>query len=276
MTKKTAHMLAICERNSANSKTDAEGREAPAQMSLWEDQFRAIPNAFARCPIFGLIPANTKMEDRILYNKTLLPSPKGFEMRYTGYQIGQPEGEIFMQIVNDAAGTTIRADNEIYIDRAKLLRATDRNTSGENYKWVGDVIHRLNNAHFDLRMQREAYSGNLILEVFERDKDMFITLSPTLARLFAANQRTLIDWDKRMMIKRQVDLAKWLQTYIGSHEVGLQRSTITNLAAWSGYKSPVRKFRKALFVAVEELERVGIIANAQPYKEDSMMKWTRL
>ena len=49
-----------------------------------------------------------------------------------------------------------------------------------------------------------------------------------------------------------------------------------NLREWSGYGSPLRKFREALAEALGELERVEIIRGVTFYERESKVRWTRI
>jgi hypothetical protein len=261
----------------AEHKVQVEaGKDLVMQMTLFPDDSRAIPNYLARSPLFSTVPATLKQ--RPAYKDMLLPSPKGFEIRYSGEQLDQSDCDIFMQIIHESSGHTIRDDKPLLINRAECLKRTGRNDSGQNYIWLKEVVERLRDAKIVLESERYKYSGNLIREIIEdkQERHIAVTLSPAIVQMFSGNEYTLVDWEKRKRLKKRVNLSKWLQNFICSHEKGLQRHSIDNLRTWFGYSSPVRKFREAMTDAMQELERVGIIAGAAFYDDDAKVKWHRL
>lgn len=262
----------------------------PKQMPLFPDESRAIPNYLARSPLFSSPPPRPKTRaeretptervrnPRPKREKMILPSPKGFSLTYTGEWLDQGDCDVFMQVIHDAQGRSLGQDRYIEVNRYELLQKLDKSDSSGNYNWLKEVIERLQNAKIVLETDRYVFSGPLIAYALE-DKDskrIKVTLAPEIVQMFSGAEFTLVDWEKRKQIKRRVNLCKWLQNFICSHEKGLQRNSLQNLKEWHGYGSPMRKFREAMAEAMEELERVGIISGAEFYDEDQKVKWVRL
>ena len=103
-----------------------------------------------------------------------------------------------------------------------------------------------------------------------------VVLDPDIIKMFSGAEYSLVDWQKRKQLERRVDLAKWLHNFICSHAHGLQRWAVKSLREWSGYASPLRKFREGLREALEELERVEVIKGVTFYDHDGKVRWTRL
>lgn len=282
--KRTTDLLNIVIENEKKARvkkeaTQAEiqaGMELASQMTLFPIEARAIPNYLARCPLFSNVSAAEK--SRPQFKDALLASPKGFQIYFTGVQLDQADCDIFMQIIMDCSGRTISDSHPLIINIGQCLRRTDRSDSGSNYVWLREVIERLRDAKIVIESDRYKFTGNLIREILEdkQDRQIAITLSPTIVRMFSGSEYALIDWEKRMQLKKRINLSKWLQNFICSHERGTQRHSLENLRAWFGYSSPLRKFREAMTEAMSELDRVGIISAPVFYDDNQKVSWVRL
>ena len=79
---------------------------------------------------------------------------------------------------------------------------------------------------------------------YDPDTDSYyIKFDPRILALFHNREYALIDWEKRKQLAKRVDMAKWLQNYLASHEPGLHRIGLRLLKEWMDYASPIHKFR---------------------------------
>ena len=259
-------------RQEAKQQEIDAGKDLPTQMSLFPEDSRVIPNYLARSPLFAPVrPGRRKMR-----SDELLASPKGFEIRFSGEQLDQSDCDVFMQLIHEARGKTL--GEPLDLNRSDFLKQIGRDDGGKNYAWLAGVFKRLNGGRIHLESTRYKVNVTLVSKTIE-DKiagRFQVVLDPDIIKIFSGNEYTFVDWEKRKMIEKRVDLCKWLQNFICSNERGLQRNSINNLKTWSGYSSPIRKFREALSEALQELERVGIIAGHSFYDEDTKVRWTRL
>lgn len=259
-------------RSEARKKEVDAGKELATQMSLFPDDGRVIPNYLARSPLFAPVrPGRRKQR-----TEELLASPKGFEIRFSGEQLDQSDCDVFMQLIHEARGKTL--GEPVDLNRADLLKQIGRDDGGKNYAWLTSVFKRLNGARIHVESERYKVNVTLVSKTIE-DKlsgRFQAVLDPDIIKIFSGNEYTIVDWEKRKMLERRVDLAKWLQNFICSNEKGLQRNSLANLKEWAGYSSPMRKFREALTEALEELERVGVISGPTFYEDGSKVRWTRL
>ena len=88
-------------------------------------------------------------------------------------------------------------------------------------------------------------------------------LDPRWVVLFSNKEYSLIDWDKRMLIGRRLNMAKTLQRLITTSSDGVQRYALDGLKMQMEYGGRVRDFHDALMSAVHELERLEIIAKGR-------------
>ena len=100
-----------------------------------------------------------------------------------------------------------------------------------------------------------------------------------MVRLFSNREFALIDWEKRLQIKVQRDMAKALQRLVATSADATQRHSLAWLKDKLQYSSPISKFREPVLAAAAELERLGIIAGArleQSTHGKEQIVWTRL
>jgi hypothetical protein len=89
----------------------------------------------------------------------------------------------------------------------------------------------------------------------------------------------LIDWEKRLQIRKGQDIAKALQRLVSTSNERVQRFRLSWLKERLQYRSPMCKFRLSLKAAMQELERVEIIAAARiemSTKGEEQAVWVRL
>lgn len=214
------------------------------QMRLFPaEDMRAIPNYLARTPLFAPI----RPGPRAKRTNELLASAAGFEIRYTGDQLDQADCDVFMQLVHEASGKPLGETAPIAIVKSKFLAQIGRDDGYAQYKWLKSVFRRLGDAQIDVQSDRYDLTTRLVLKKLEdKQEGIFaLLLDCEIIKMFAANEYSLVDWEKRKQLERRIDLAKWLLNFTCSHEKGLQHHSLLSLKEWSGYSSPMRKFREA-------------------------------
>jgi TrfA protein len=260
-----------------------DGNDLPRQMSLFQDDLRAIPNHIARSPLFSSISRGA----RSIRDNEVVPSPAGVQVRYSGPQLDQGDCDVFMQLVYEHRGKTVGEAQLIVRDR--FLKEIGRPDGGSMYAWLTASLRRLQKAFLTVDSPLFRYDAPLVGEVLEdkEKKTFMVSLHAGICDMFAPHERSLIDWKKRAAIEKREHLSKWVHNFTASHtgvDDGWQFHAVENLRTWAGYASPLRKFVEALGEALEELERVGVIEGGAFYerknpdggKRQKMVKWRRL
>lgn len=248
------------------------GKALSTQMTLFPNDVRVIPNHLAKSPLFAPVrPGQRKWRE-----KELLASPNGFTLHVTGYQLDQADCDVFMQFIHEAQGLTL--GEPIDLNRADFLRRIGRDNGQAQYLWLSSVFTRLGGVRILYENTDETVDVALVtkIKINKKINQFQASLDPDIIKMFSGNVYTYVDWEKRKLIEKRVDLSKWLQNFICSNERGMQRNSIENLRSWSGQSAPIRKFREALAEALTELERVGIISGQSFYDENSKVRWNRL
>lgn len=128
----------------------------------------------------------------------------------------------------------------------------------------------------------ERAEGMHLINRFHLDSDTneyLLTVDERMVALFSNREFALVDWEKRLKIEHQTDMAKWLQRLVATSSDAVQRYALDDLRERMQYGGRCRDFKAALLRALQELERLEIIAG--PRIEPSCRKklqaiWTRL
>jgi hypothetical protein len=121
-----------------------------------------------------------------------------------------------------------------------------------------------------------------LIDSFDLDEELdtyALRIDRRIVQLFGDREFALVDWAKRLQIKRQQDMAKALQRLIATSSDTTQRHNLAWLKEKLQYSSPVRKFRRAILAAAAELERLEIIVGTrleQSTHGKEQVVWIRL
>jgi len=159
----------------------------------------------------------------------------------------------------------------VLLNRKQLLRKIKRGAIGSSqYEWLYRSMKRLREATLFLEALKPDGStrytvGRMesfnILKSLSYDSETYrYTLDPHWILMFGNREYSLIDWEKRLQIRRGLDMAKTLQRLIATSSDRVQRYALERLRAQMAYGGRLRDFRDSLGRAVCELERLEIIA----------------
>lgn len=234
------------------------------QLPLWPELERAIPNHLARSSLFAPIGQGRRKQ----HDRTEIASREDVKILFTGKQLDMADCDVFMQALFEAHRAPL--GEKVVIQRAAFLRAIGRSNGKSDYEWLHEAFRRLFLGAIEIEAKNKykiggtpKSSGLHLLNAFDFDPEIeayYIKFDPRILQLFHNKEYALIDWDKRKLFERRVDMAKWLQNYLASHAPGVHRISLKMLKEWMDYSSPMRKFKEALEEALSELERLEIIS----------------
>ncbi|MDG5826873.1 hypothetical protein MRX60_12785 (plasmid) [Xylella fastidiosa subsp. pauca] len=194
--------------------------------------------------------------------------------------------DVFMQALAEAHRAAL--GERVFIKRGTFLKSIGRTDGSKDYAWLHESFRRLFLGALEIEAKNYAIgrtsksSGLHLVAGFDYDPEQeayYLVFDPRILALFSNREFALIDWTKRLHIERRVDMAKWLQNYIATHEAGIHRIGLKYLKVWMDYSSPPNKFLTALTEALAELERLGIIAGVkieQSTRREKQAAWTKL
>lgn len=245
---------------------------------------RAMPNHIARSSLFAPVARGRKK----MHKEMVLASRKDAVLTFWGEQLDETQADVWMQVMHEAIKAPL--GDAVPINRARLLKAIDRDTGNYEYKWLHRTMKALNFAMLIVEVTKE---GRPKLEIgrtepfrlidkFIYDPELesyIIRIDPIWRFLYRNREYALIDWKKRLRIRKGQDMAKALQRLVATSNESVQRFQLAWLKDHFQYFSPLRKFRISLAAAMQELERVEVIAAGRielSTKGVEQAVWTRL
>lgn len=257
-----------------------EPEQLSFQMPLIPNEMTAMPRDWTRTGLFSVIQHGKRRS----YVEEILPSRQGSEILYTGPQLDMADSDVFLYGVILSTGRN--SGEKITFVRSKFLAGINRSIGKSGYKWLHESLKRLRAATLFLENSRgDGKAYNLIkdLEWSASREQFWIELDPEVVRFYAENEIAYIDFDTRLLLK--TPLAKWLQNYACSHELGAWHSiSIENLRVWSdsGSMKNFIAMGRGLPKALDELVEHGVIEEYEFYESRSpgrnkerMVRWWR-
>ena len=252
-------------KSEENLKAKAKQQKAEViQLPLWTEVERAIPNHLARSSLFAPIARGRRKQHR----KTPLVSRSDANIFFSGDQLDEADCDVWLQLLHEARLVPLGQD--VTINRAEFLRKIGRGAGKSAYVWLHTSIERLCFGMLAIETRKYAIGTTPhsrvmhLVDGFDHDpkKDTYVLrIDPRMLVMFCHAEFSLIDWEKRFLIGKRVDLAKRLQRLVATSADKVQRYSLEHLKEVCCYDSPMRKFREALIEAMDELERLHIIRN---------------
>src|SRR5437660_8118556 len=157
----------IAERISRNleASTEFESTFVPsAQLPLWPEPTRGVPNDVLRSALFAAIQG----KGRALLNQRLIAAYDGNQIRYTGGQLDQSDLDVWEQVLHLARqhplGTVCQFKG------GACLKAIGRSTGKANYQCLHGALLRLSSSTVEFRRGRQIY-GRGIIAAFNIDEE---------------------------------------------------------------------------------------------------------
>lgn len=261
--------LAWLQRKAAEVATQSEKKQAetPTQMFLPGFDIGAFPNHLNRSSFIAPIARGR----RKFHRQAQMVTRRDCVLEYTGEQLDEADGDIIMALIAFAQPYPI--GTPLPLNRAELLRKIKRSTGKHDYEWLRRRIKALTEATLFLEAKRpdgstrysigKTMSFRIIANFSYEDGTYSYNLDPRWVQMFGNREYSLIDWDKRMQIGRGQDMAKTLQRLLATSADPVQRYALDWLKEKMEYTGRLRDFWDAITRAVQELERLEIIAKGR-------------
>lgn len=260
---------------------------APAvQMFLpgLEDFMRAMPNHLARSSLFAPVALGRKK----IHKGAVLVSRADAVIKFWGEQLDEAQADVWMQAMHEAGKHLL--GEQVTVNRAKFLRKIGRHTGKNDYQWLHRTMVALTFAMLVIEVQKggkpklaigKTRALHLIdgWEYDDQAENYTLRIDPRWHGMFANREFALVDWDKRLQIRRGQDMAKALQRLVATSADMVQRYPLHWLKGKLEYTGRDRDFEEALMRAMCELERLEIIAGGRigaGSKGQPLAVWTKL
>lgn len=242
-----------------------KGKVTSQSMFLPGFALGAFPNHLNRSSLIAPIARNKRKE----HSKTRMVTRRDCVLEYRGEQLDEADGDLIMALI--AFAQPFPLGDPVLLNRKQLLRKIKRGVIGSSqYEWLYQSMKRLRQATLFLEALKPDGSTRYtvgmmesfnILKSLSYDNETYCyTLDPHWILMFGNREYSLIDWGKRLQIRRGLDMAKTLQRLIATSSDRVQRYALEGLKAQMAYGGRLRDFRDSLGRAVCELERLEIIA----------------
>ena len=243
----------------------------PQQLPIWEDDLRGFPNGIARTSLFTAAKHDSGSQKREFYrDPKQLASLSNITINYRGQELRQDDASVFMTLLHMARMTPL--GEPVRFTAYGMLKELGWSVNSQEYKHLRECCARLQFTSLTISTTDESgggYSGSLIADFQWQDEKgnkldhWFITLVPTIAKLFAPDSYTLYDWQIRRRIGGRSPLAQWLHYFIGTHSKPYPMS-IQKYYELSGSRArDLADFRRRFKQALQKLVDVGFLAGFQ-------------
>lgn len=251
----------------AHQESSHDVREVAASSRMFLPGFAigAFPNHLNRSSLIAPIAR----KKRKFHRQAKMVTRRDCSLEYTGEQLDEADGDLIMALI--AFAEPHRLGTPVLLNRKQLLRRIKRGGIGSTqYDWLYRSMKRLRQATLFLEARKRDGStrytvGKMesfnIVKSLDYDSETYsYILDPRWILMFGNREYSLIDWDKRLQIRRGLDMAKTLQRLLATSADPVQRYSLDSLRAQMDYGGRVRDFRGSLSRAARELERLDIIA----------------
>lgn len=246
------------------SSHDGKRKAASRHMFLPGFAIGAFPNHLNRSSLIAPIARSERKQ----HSKTRMVTRRDCVLEYSGEQLDEADGDLIMALI--AFAQPFPLGEPVRLNRKLLLRKIKRGSIGSSqYEWLYRSMKRLREATLFLEALKpngstrytvgkmESFS---ILKSLSYDNGTYhYTLDPHWILMFGNREYSLIDWEKRLQIRRGLNMAKTLQRLIATSSDRVQRFALEGLMAQMAYGGRLRDFRGSLGQAIGELERLEII-----------------
>lgn len=233
---------------------------APGQLPLWSERLRGAPNALARSALFTCAD---KRKTRRAFDREVIVSTAGQEIRYTGKELRQDDLTVWLQIVHLARMQPL--GDIVEISANSLGIAVGWSNGGDAYKRLRESIARMREGSVWVdRPDGKGFSGNLIMRLEWSDagsktrEKWRIYLDPNILALFQPDAYTLLNGEERLEL---TPLAQWLYGFFSTHEIPFPYKVETLYALCGSTSKTVSGFRRNLLEALNLLKDRKLIVD---------------
>lgn len=243
--------------------------EFHAQLPLWEEQVRGIPNPIARSALFRV---GSKKEARTYYKRALVASLNNIKIEVTGEELRVEDEDVWLALLHVARFEPL--GECVDFTGYGILKELGWGYSKPCYERLRNCIDRLSatNVTISTLDDSEGYAGSLIRKFAWTDtkgaplKKWKVWLEPELIKLFGDVNYTLVDWRMRMSIRKP--MTKKLFTFYYTHRdpIGYKVASIKRIIGSSAAR--LSTFRTQLRESLQELVEIGMATGWSIDKND--------
>lgn len=226
--------------------------EAMGITAAWPGNLNMVPNAMARCALFGC--ARRTADTQNIVRERVLASSDQYRVTYVGVDLDQNDCEVWELALAWCRQSGKKMGERVYFTFNEWCRVLER---PESHGVVNDLIiqslERLMGAF--LKVETTADEGWIhVIDEVGRDKTTgraYVAINHKVAPWLAADATEI---DLKRKVKLKSTLAKWMHDYFSTSSA-LYPMNLSTLMERSGSADvPMRNFRIRVIKAVEELQ----------------------
>lgn len=217
---------------------------------------RASPNYLLRSAVFAVL----KKGQRATLIRQRVASQNGYEIYFSGIQLDQADLDVWLHCLHLSGA---QLGQKIEVGLLQFLRGIGRTSGSASQRWLRDSLVRLGMAVIQIKHDGVTVMVSDRMVVYEEREQVskssiYLTVSPTMARLFGVARWTALDLATRTKLIGQ-PLAQWLHAYLATHAKPIPLS-IAALRELSGSRTAeLRMFRRTLKLALGHLVDAGVL-----------------
>ena len=222
-----------------------------AQLPLWAEPVRGVPNAVLRSALFGAI----KRGKRAFQQRVKKASVEGVTVIHTGPQLDQADLDVWEQCLHLAR--TGGLGTRIQFTAGGFLKAIERDTGKSQHEWLKGAFARLSSSVVEVADGKRAYFGPMLIGGARDDETghYVIEMNPKIVSLFGADGWSSIEFEARMALKKQ-PLSQWLHGFYSSHARPFPMKVETLHRLCGSEAKLLKHFRAELRDALDKLAEV--------------------
>ena len=235
-------------------KSNENNKSKEIMLPEWHSSQRGTPNSFLRSALFSAI----HNKDRQYKKKEILFAQNGTSIRFTGEQLNQEDLTLWETLLHITRNQPL--GNVCEFTSYEILKTMNMATGKADYERLYSGITRLAACLVSITYDHVNYFQSLIEggELDEITGRYKITINPKLIKLYGNSSWSVIDWEKRLQLKRK-PLAQALLGYYSCHKTPFPVSIeFLHKITGSNNKS-LLGFKKHLHAALKELVKIGFL-----------------
>ncbi len=222
-----------------------------AQLPLWADVCRGVPNSVLRSALFGVV----RRGPRAFQQRVQKASVEGVKIIHTGPQLDQADLDVWEQALQLARTGGLGC--RIQFTASQFLKCIGRGNGKSQHEWLKAAFARLASSVVEIKDAHRAYFGP-ILHHGGRDDEAgryVIEMNPKIIELYGLDGWSSVEFGQRMALKKR-PLAQWLHGYYSSHARPFPIKVETLHRLCGSQNVALKGFKQDLKAALEKLEQV--------------------
>lgn len=222
-----------------------------AQLPIWPESVRGVPNAVLRSALFGAI----KRGKRAFQQRVKKASVESVTVIHTGPQLDQADLDVWEQCLHIAR--TGGLGTRLQFSASGFLKAIERGTGKSQHEWLKSAFARLASSVVEVADGKRAYFGPMLIGGARDDETghYVIEMNPKIVSLFGADGWSSIEFEARRALKKQ-PLSQWLHGFYAGHARPFPMRVETLHRLCGSDNKQMAGFKRELVQALDRLAEV--------------------